>query len=81
MSRRCLAVALLGALLALPPGPAEAQTTETPRTPWGAPDLGGVWDYRSATPMARPEEFRDKPVLTEEEATGYRVGVAIAVGV
>ena len=62
------AVGLLGALLALAPGPAPAQTADTPRTPWGSPDLGGVWDYRSATPMARPQEFRDRPVMTEEEA-------------
>ncbi len=41
---------------------------EVPRTAWGAPDLGGVWDYRSVTPLERPEQFADKPVLTEEEA-------------
>ena len=49
--------------------PAAAQTSdEVPRTAWGAPDLGGVWDYRSVTPLERPEQFADKPVLTEEEA-------------
>ena len=49
--------------------PATAQTSdEVPRTAWGAPDLGGVWDYRSVTPLERPEQFADKPVLTEEEA-------------
>ena len=41
---------------------------ETPKTPWGAPDLQGVWDFRSITPMERPEEFGDKAFLTEEEA-------------
>ena len=69
MTCRYLAVAgLLGAVLALSPVSAVAQTEDVPRTAWGAPDFGGVWDYRSATPMARPEEFKDKPVLTEEEA-------------
>ena len=49
--------------------PATAQTSdEVPRTAWGAPDLGGVWDYRSVTPLERAEQFADKPVLTEEEA-------------
>ena len=46
-----------------------AQTSnDVPRTAWGAPDLGGVWDYRSVTPLERPEKFADKAVLTEEEA-------------
>ncbi|HAQ22558.1 MAG TPA: hypothetical protein DCR10_03330 [Acidimicrobiaceae bacterium] len=48
-----------------------AQTPEPPRTAWGDPDLGGVWDYSSLTPMARPPEFEGKPVLTEEEAAEY----------
>ena len=68
MTRSLLAAGLLGAVLVLPAGRAAAQTGDTPRTPWGAPDLGGVWDYRSATPMARPEEFADRAVMTEEEA-------------
>ena len=25
-----------------------------PRTPDGRPDLQGIWDYRSATPLERP---------------------------
>ncbi len=54
--------------LLLAPGWVAGQTTDTPRTAWGAPDLGGVWDYRSATPRTRPEEFKDKPILSEEEA-------------
>ncbi len=66
--RRCLVAGLLGVMPALVPGPAAAQTADMPRTPWGAPDLGGVWDYRSATPMARPAEFGDRAVMTEEEA-------------
>ena len=40
---------------------------ETPKTPWGAPDLQGVWDFRSITPMQRPEELGDKAFLTVEE--------------
>ena len=61
-------VAVVG-LAWLSAAPAAAQTSdEVPRTAWGAPDLGGVWDYRSVTPLERPEQFADKPVLTEEEA-------------
>jgi hypothetical protein len=39
-----------------------------PRTPWGDPDLQGVWDYWTFTPLERPSEFAGKAVLTDEEA-------------
>ena len=42
-----------------------------PRTPDGRPDLQGVWDFATLTPMERPKEFGDKAVLTEQEAAEY----------
>ena len=45
--------------------------TGTPRTPDGKPDLQGIWDFRTVTPMERPAEFANKPVLTEKEAADY----------
>jgi hypothetical protein len=39
-----------------------------PRTPWGDPDLQGIWDYWTFTPLERPKEFANKPVLTDQEA-------------
>ena len=44
-----------------------------PLTPWGVPDLQGVWDYRTMTPLQRPPEFTGKAVLTDEEAAAYRI--------
>jgi hypothetical protein len=41
------------------------------RTPWGAPDLEGTWDFRTVTPMERPPEFAGKATLTEQEAAEY----------
>ena len=38
------------------------------RTAWGDPDLQGVWDFRTITPLQRPEELASKDVLTSEEA-------------
>jgi hypothetical protein len=38
------------------------------RTPWGHPDLQGVWDSTTGTPLERPDELADKEVLSEEEA-------------
>ena len=62
-------VAALGAGLSLSPTPAAGQTgAEGPRTPWGDPDLQGVWDYWTFTPLERPEEFEGRGELTDEEA-------------
>ncbi len=41
---------------------------DAPRTAWGAPDLQGVWDFRTITPLERPEALGDQAFLTEEEA-------------
>ena len=41
---------------------------DLPRTASGHPDLQGVWDFRTITPMERPEELADKPFLTAEES-------------
>ncbi len=67
MSYRCLAVVCtLIAVVMLLAAPAAAQTM--PRTPWGTPDLQGIWDFRTITPLERPEELGDKAFLTAEEA-------------
>ncbi len=38
-----------------------------PRTPWGAPDLQGIWTSSTYTPLERPENLGDREFLTEEE--------------
>jgi len=38
-----------------------------PRTSWGDPDLQGVWDYRTITPLERRPEFGDREFYTDEE--------------
>ena len=49
----------LATLFLLAPSAAqdEPAPTAVPRTSWGAPDLGGVWDFRTSTPLQRPDEF------------------------
>ena len=72
--------AALAAALSLSSVPAAGQTgAEGPRTPWGDPDLQGVWDYWTFTPLERPEEFGERGELTAEEAAvvgqrGHRCG-------
>jgi len=46
----------------------EEPAYEVPRTPWGDPDLQGVWSSDDATmPMSRPEQYGDRLYLTDEE--------------
>ena len=54
------------AVLVALPGLTMAQ--DVPQTAWGAPDLQGVWDFRTITPLQRPEDLGDKAFLTAEEA-------------
>ena len=65
------------ALAALTPGAGLAQTeAETARLPWGAPDLQGVWDFRTITPLQRPEDQADKAFLSDEEAASLEQAAA-----
>ncbi len=59
-----LAFVALAGLLALPA--LVLAQDDAPRTDWGAPNLQGVWDFRTITPLERPEG--EKAFLTEEEA-------------
>ncbi len=49
--------------------PMEASAQSVPRTPWGAPDLQGVWDFRSLTPMERPADQSE--TFSEEAAAEF----------
>jgi hypothetical protein len=39
-----------------------------PRTAWGHPDIQGVWDSTTGTPLERPRDLADKEFLSDEEA-------------
>jgi len=65
---------LLIAVLTLPAGTAaqtETPSLPTPVTPWGDPDLQGIWDYRTMTPLQRSRDLADKDVFTAKEAAAY----------
>jgi hypothetical protein len=50
-------------------GDKAAPAFTTPRTPWGDPDLQGVWssDDTSGIPLSRPPQFGSRQYLTEPE--------------
>jgi hypothetical protein len=48
--------------------PVAAAESAVPRTVWGQPDLRGIWDFRTVTPLQRPGDLSDREFLSEEEA-------------
>jgi len=42
------------------------------RTPWGDPDLEGIWTNATLTPLQRPSELASKEFLTPEEAAQFQ---------
>ena len=64
--RVLVSMCVVAGVVSLSALPVAAQTA--PRTAWGQPDLRGVWDFRTITPLQRPESLAEQEFLTEEEA-------------
>ena len=62
-------VAVSAVLLSAWAGTAAQKPYAPPRTPWGHPDLQGIWtsDDARSVPMQRPVEQGDRRLLTDEE--------------
>src|SRR6516164_1522413 len=58
----------------------QGQSAKQFRTPWGEPDLQGIWNGETLTPLQRPARFANKPVLTPEEAAKIETEVAARPG-
>ena len=58
------------------PAQPRAARYEPPRTPWGHPDLQGIWNNVTATPLQRPAEYKDKALLTPQEAAEFAARAA-----
>jgi len=57
-------------------GASNAGQVSLPRTPWGDPDLQGIWTTETITPFERPAEFAGRDFLTPEEAAAFERRVA-----
>src|SRR5665213_3247554 len=71
-------LALVGMGLGLMAGPVAAQQPHQPvakknwtppKTPWGEPDLQGIWplNHLISTPFQRPVKYGDRRMMTDEE--------------
>ena len=49
------------------PQPGTSPSWTHTKTPWGDPDLQGVWRYEAAIPLERPARFKGRDTLTDEE--------------
>ena len=58
-------------VFASPSPSAQTKGGKLPRTPDGHPDLQGIWDFRSATPLERPARFAGREFMTPDEVVEY----------
>ena len=80
-----LATVLAGLLMWQPTlgqgsSPEEGGDWVVPRTPWGDPDLQGIWTSGYIlTPLERPDEYEGREFLTEEEEATLEADVLTRV--
>jgi hypothetical protein len=58
-------------VFASPSPSAQTKGGKLPRTADGHPDLQGIWDFRSATPLERPARFAGREFMTPDEVVEY----------
>ena len=64
----CLSLTGISVLTQEPPPGADTDDEWLPaRTPWGDPDLGGIWNSKTQTPLERPDQYAEREFLTDEE--------------
>ena len=65
-------VAVVAVGLVVPAAGQGPKKYTTPKTPWGDPDLQGVWNDATSTPLQRPGNVGEKGVLSDEEAEEFQ---------
>lgn len=66
----CLPAVVIAVAIGAPvplSGQASGAAVSAARTAWGHPDLQGVWNFTTNTPLERPQEFGNRKILTDEE--------------
>ncbi len=60
-------IPVLASAQTAPKGKPAARPWTPPKTPWGEPDLQGLYSNKTITPFERPAEFAGKAELSDEE--------------
>ena len=78
---KLIVIVVLGALVpvSLIAQQSVPDSSALPRLPDGRPDLQGVWDFGSVTPLQRPSTLADKEFLTEEDVSALEAQAAARV--
>jgi hypothetical protein len=73
-ARAVKALIFAAAISSLIPAATDAQSPtgtsgsfSVPKTPWGDPDLQGIWNFGTITPLERPADLGNRATLTPEE--------------
>jgi hypothetical protein len=74
MKTAALSALVIAIALSAPLSSQAPKRYNPPRTPWGDPDLQGVWNDATSTPLQRPNGAKD--VLTDEEAADFQASLA-----
>ena len=72
-SRDCLSVFVCLLCVLSVSVPLAAQSSSAPRTAWGDPDLQGLWNHGTITPLERPADYGDRALLTDEEVAALNL--------
>ena len=83
-----IAVASVGAVISVCIAPARAQAPEpsavaapsTLRTPWGEPDLQGIWTDETETPLQRPAKYANQEFFTAAQRSELDAARAALAG-
>ena len=75
-----IAVVLLVQCARAPFGAKATAGTGTLATPWGEPDLQGIWTKDTNEPLQRPTRYKDREFLTDEERAELNQKIADIVG-
>jgi len=67
-------------LLRFSRSPVDARAATALATPWGEPDLQGIWTRDSDEPLQRPAKYKDRAFLTDEERTELNKRISTIVG-
>lgn len=81
MAFPALAARRTAATIAILSLPATGAAQTMPRTDWGDPDLQGLWNHGTATPLERPERYGERTRLDETEVAEVNAAQTSAEGV